>query len=240
MGKLIAQEKSVVVPGEVLAEGMDYIPGFNTYRNGESVLASKLGLMVVEGRAIKLIPLSGKYIPKRGDTIIGQIYDVLFSGWRVETNSAYSAMLGLKDATSEFIAKGADLTQYYDFGDYIVAKITNVTSQKLIDLTMKGPGLRKLKGGRVIQVSPHKVPRIIGKKGSMVSMIKQATGCRIIVGQNGLVWLQGEDPAKELLAIKTIRKIEAEAHLSGLTDIIKEFLEKETNSKIEDKSVKEK
>lgn len=228
MGKLIAQEKTVVVPGETLAEGMDYLPGANTYREADNVLASKLGLMVVEGRAIKLIPLSGKYMPKRGDTIIGKVIDVLFSGWRVETNSAYSAMLGLKDATSEFIAKGADLTQYYDFDDYIVAKITNVTSQKLIDLTMKGPGLRKLTGGRVIEVSPYKVPRIIGKKGSMVSMIKLATGCRVIVGQNGLVWIQGDDSAKELLALKTIRKIEAEAHLSGLTDIIKEYLEKET------------
>ncbi|MBW3003416.1 exosome complex protein Rrp4 [Candidatus Woesearchaeota archaeon] len=225
MGNLIAKEKSVVVPGEVLADGMDYIPGVNTYRLGDKVLASKLGLVSVEGRAIKLIPLSGKYTPKKGDTIIGKVVDVLFSGWRIETNSAYSAMLSLKDATSEFIAKGADLRKYYDFGDYVVAKITNVTSQKLIDLTMKGPGLRKLAGGRVIEVSPHKVPRIIGKKGSMVSMIKDATGCRIVVGQNGLVWIQGDDPVKELLAIKTIRKIEAEAHVSGLTDVIKAFLE---------------
>ncbi|MEA3429982.1 MAG: exosome complex RNA-binding protein Rrp4 [Nanoarchaeota archaeon] len=228
MGNLIAKEKTIVVPGEVLADGMDYIPGFNTYREGEKVLACKLGLMQVEGRAIKLIPLSGKYNPKTGDTIIGKVIDVLFSGWRIETNSAYSAMLPLKDATSEFIARGADLTRYYNFGDYVVAKITNVTSQNLVDLTMKGPGLRKLNGGRVIEVSPYKVPRIIGKKGSMVSMIKDATGCRIVVGQNGLVWIQGDNPAKMVVAIKTIRKIEAESHISGLTDVIKVYLENET------------
>jgi len=233
MGNLIAQEKSVVIPGEILAEGMDYLPGLNTYRKDEKIIASRLGLVTLEGRAVRLIPLSGKYSPKRGDTIIGKVIDVLMSGWRVETNSAYSAMLSLKDASSEFIAKGANLTQFFTFGDYIVAKITNVTSQKLVDLTMRGPGLRKLFGGRVIEVSPQKVPRIIGKKGSMVSMIKQATGTKVIVGQNGLVWIQGEEPLMELLAVETIRKIEKEAHISGLTDIIKDFLEKKTNKKIE-------
>jgi exosome complex component RRP4 len=170
--------------------------------------------------------LSGVYHPKRGDTIIGYVTEVLLSGWRIDTNSAYSAVLNMKDATSEFIARGANLTRYFAIGDYVMAKITNVTSQNLVDLTMKGPGLRKLRGGRIISVSPNKVPRIIGKQGSMVSMIKQYTNCRILVGQNGIVWIQGEDPAKELLSVETIKKIEKEAHVPGLTDNIKAFLEK--------------
>ena len=66
----------------------------------------------------------------------------------------------------------------------------------------------------------------------MVSMINQATGCRITVGQNGLVWMQGE-PKNELIALKALKKVEKESHLSGLTDRIKEFLEKETGKKIE-------
>src|SRR3990167_5323615 len=156
-------------------------------------------------------------MPKTGDTIICKVIDVSFSGWRLETNSAYSAMLSMKEATSEFIQRGANLTQYYDLGDYIVCKIVNVTSQKLVDVTMKGPGLRKLKGGRIIEVDSHKVPRIIGKQGSMVMMIKDAARCNISVGQNGLIWIEGE-PINEILAIQTIRKIEKESHMSGLTD----------------------
>jgi len=142
-------------------------------------------------------------------------------------------MLSVKDATSEFVQRGTDLTQFFDVDDYIVAKIINVTSQKLIDLTMRGPGLRKLVGGRVIEVNTNKVPRIIGKQGSMIHMIKEATGCKIIVGQNGLLWILGE-PKNELIAIEAIRKIEQESHLSGLTEKIKEFLEKSTGKKIED------
>ncbi len=141
-------------------------------------------------------------------------------------------MLGLKDATSDFVPKGADLRVYFDIDEYVLATITNVTSQKLIDLSMKGPGLRKLKGGRIIKVNPYKVPRIIGKAGSMVSMIKNATNCKVTVGQNGLVWIQGE-PKDELLVIETINKIQAEAHIQGLTDQIKKFLEEKTGKPIE-------
>ena len=232
MSKILVKEKDIVVPGECLAEGMDYLPGIGTYREGEKIMASRLGLAVIDGRAIKLIALSGKYLPKRGDTIIGKIKEILMSGWMLDTNSAYHAMLSMKEGTSDFIPKGADLTQYFNFADYVVCKITNVTSQKLVDVTARGPGLRKLKGGRIITANTHKVPRIIGKKGSMVSMIKNATDCRVIVGQNGIIWLQGEDPKMELLAVNTIKKIEREAHISGLTDRIKEYLEKETGKKI--------
>jgi len=231
MSKLLVTEKEIVVPGEVLAEGMDNLPGVGTYRDGDKILAGRLGLTYIDGRTLKLIPLSGRYNPKKNDIIIGKVIDISFSGWRIDTNSAYSAMMSISEASSSYIQKGADLTQYFNLGDYLVCGITNVTSQKLIDVSAKGPGLHKIKGGRVIEVSPYKVPRIIGKQGSMVSMLKQASGCKIIVGQNGLVWVEGE-PDKELLVERTIRKIEDESHLKGLTDKIQKFLEKETGVKL--------
>ena len=226
MPKIVVKDKDIAVPGETLAIGLDILPGNGTYRDSEKIIANRLGLVAIDERAIKLIPLSGRYIPKTGDTIICKVIDVSFNGWRLDTNSAYSAMLSLKEATSDFIARGANLTQYYDLGDYIVCGIINVTSQKLVDVTTKGPGLRKLKGGRIIEVDSNKVPRIVGKQGSMVIMIKEATKCNITVGQNGLIWIDGE-PINELLAIQAIRKIEKESHLSGLTDKIKEFLDKQ-------------
>ncbi|MCH8003632.1 MAG: RNA-binding protein [Nanoarchaeota archaeon] len=225
MSKINVKDKDIVVPGEVLAVGMDSFPGIGTYRGGENIISAMLGLVQLDGRTIKLIPLSGRYIPKKYDTIICKVTDVNMSGWRLDINSPYSAMLSMKEATSQFIVRGADLTKFYDIGDYVVCKIINVTSQKLIDVTMKGMGLRKLKGGRIINVASNKVPRLVGKQGSMVSMIKDATKCDIMVGQNGLIWING-GPEGELLAVNSIRKIEQESHLSGLTDRIKEFLDK--------------
>lgn len=230
MSKLLVKERDVVVPGEDIVEGMDYLPSRGTYRAGEKIVASQLGLVRVDGKVIKVIPLSGKYAPKRGDTVIGKVIDILMSGWRIDIDSAYSAMLGLKEATSSFIARGADLTKYYDIGEYIAVNITNVTSQKLIDVSMRGPGLRKLEGGCFIEVNTSKVPRIIGKQGSMISMIKQATDCRIIVGQNGVVWISGT-PEMEAIAIDVINKIAKEAHIPGLTDTIQKYLDKKVPKK---------
>ncbi len=229
--KLFVQDKSVVVPGEVLAQGLSYLPGNGTYRVNERIIANKLGLLNMEGKVMKTIPLAGRYLPKRNDVIVGRVLDILMSGWRLEINSPYSAVLPLKDATFSYIEKGDDLTRYFELDDYIVCKITNVTSQNLVDVSCKGPGLQKLKGGRTISVGTQKVPRIIGKRGSMVGMIKMATGCKITVGQNGLVWLNGE-PEMEPIAVSAIRLIEEKSHISGLTDKVKKFLEDATGKTI--------
>jgi len=225
MGKLLLKDREIAIPGEKLAEGMDYLPAGGTFREGEGIYASQLGLISVSGRLVKLIPLNGKYFPKKGDMIIGKIVDMGFSGWRVDFGWAFEANLSMRDATSEFVEKRADLSQYYDFGDIIAAQITHVSGSKIIDLSMRGPGLRKLQGGKLIDVTPSKVPRIIGKQGSMISMIKEKTGCNLLIGQNGVIWVSG-DRDNEVLATKAILKIEKESHLDGLTDKIKELLEK--------------
>ena len=224
---LLVKDKEIAVPGEILAKGMGFIPNKGVFRDGDLLVANRLGMVSVEGKVIKLIPLSGKYIPKIEDKIICQVTDVLLTGWRVDTNSPYSAVLNLKEATNEFVARGSDLTQYFALGDWIVCKVTNVTSQKLVDISTRGPGLHKLQGGRMIEVNAYKVPRIIGKDASMISLIKNATGCEMIIGQNGLVWLRGT-PQNELIAVEAIKKIEAEAHLSGLTDRMMDFLKQKT------------
>jgi len=231
-GKLVVKDKDIVVPGEVLAKGMNFLPGHGTYRNNDEIIANRLGLLTVDGKVLKTVPLAGRYLPKKNDTIIGRVMDILMSGWRLDINSAYPAVLPLKDATFSYIAKGADLTKYFELDDYVVVKITNVTSQNLVDVTCKGQGLHKLRGGRIIQVNTHKVPRIIGKKGSMVSLIKKATGCKIIVGQNGTAWISGE-PEMEVIAVDAIKMIEEQSHVSGLTDKVKDFLEKATGKKLE-------
>ncbi|MFH1398895.1 MAG: exosome complex RNA-binding protein Rrp4 [Candidatus Woesearchaeota archaeon] len=233
MTGLKVNEKDVVVPGDVLADGMEFLPANGTYRDNDKIVAAKLGLVALDNRLIKIIPLSGRYLPKIHDMIIARVIDIAISGWRFDINSAYSAMLSLKNGTSAYVRKGEDLTKFFCIGDYVVTKIVNVTSQNLVDVTMRGPGLDKLKGGVIITVNCFKVPRIIGKGGSMVSMIKQATGCNIVVGQNGFVWVSGQ-PSKELIAIDAIKMIESNSHIHGLTDQVKMFLEKQTGQVIKE------
>jgi len=75
----------------------------------------------------------------------------------------------------------------------------------------------------LVEITPTKVPRLIGKKGSMINMIKDHTKCEVVVGQNGLVWVKGK-PEMERVVEKVIKTIEAEAHTSGLTDRVREML----------------
>ncbi len=224
MSAIIVTERDVVIPGEVLAEGMDFLPGDNTYRDEDKIYAKIMGLVNVSGRVVRITPLAGPYVPKIGDKIIGRVTDITMSGWRVDTATAYSAFLNVKDATTRFVKKEEDLSQILAIEDYIVVNIVNVTSQNLIDLTMKEPGLYKITGGRVIRVNAQKVPRVIGKQGSMISMIKQKTGCEITVGQNGLIWVKGT-PENEHRTELAIKLVEEKSHLEGLTERVGKFLE---------------
>ncbi|MCD4759300.1 exosome complex protein Rrp4 [archaeon] len=224
MAKILVKERNVVVPGQELADGMDYLPSEGAFREGEKIFSSKLGLFNLDGRLIKVIPLGGKYIPKKNDTVIGRVTDVSPKIWRIDIGWAFDVVVPLREGSRDFIPNDADLTKYYDIGDLVVAKIINVLSPKIVDASMKLPGCRKLGVGRVIKVESSRVPRIIGKQGSMITLIKDATGCNITVGQNGLIWISGEDSKKERLAEEAIRKIEAEAHSEGLTDKINNFL----------------
>jgi exosome complex component RRP4 len=78
-----------------------------------------------------------------------------------------------------------------------------------------------------MRVTPTKIPRVIGKKGSMISTIKQETDCQIILGVNGVILVTGKNREDEDLAMMAIRKIEEESHTSGLTDRITQLLKEE-------------
>lgn len=224
MGEILVKEKDIVAPGDVMATGMDFIPADGAIREGDNILAAQVGIADVKGRLVKVIPLNGVYIPKRDDIVIGRVIDMTFSSWFVNVRYAYDAVLSLKDASSDFIERGADLSAYFAIGDAVVAKVCNVNKSMAIDITMKGPGLRKLTTGTIIEITPQKIPRVVGKQGSMISMIKEHTDCHIIAAQNGRVWVSGNDSEKERLAINAIKFIEDNAHMSGLTDKVKGFL----------------
>ncbi len=225
MGELVVNDKEIVVPGEVLAKGMDHLPAGGAFRENDAIHASHVGIVSIEGRLIKVVPLNTIYIPKRGDFVIGRIIEITLSCWYVDIGFVCAGVIPLREGGGDYIPRGSDLSQYYSYGDYIVAIVVSYIKKRQVELSMKGPGLRKLNSGRIINVNPAKIPRIIGKQGSMVSMIKQMTDCRIVAGQNGIVWVSGADPLKEKIAVDAIKMIEEKAHHQGLTDEIKKFLE---------------
>ena len=218
------EEREIVIPGETIVSGEDYLPGEGTRREKDEIVAERYGLVEQIGKLVKVIPLSGVFIPRRGNVIIGQVTDISFNGWMTDINAPYSSFLPLMEVP-RFIDKN-NISEFMDIGDFFSAKIFSI-KQKGIDLTFDGKGLGKLEDGMIIFINPNKVPRVIGKEGSMIKLIKDETNCKITIGQNGLVWIKGEKVEDELFAKKAILFVTEKSFVHGLTEKVKEFLEQE-------------
>jgi exosome complex component RRP4 len=218
----VEEKREVVLPGEFLAEKKGKKVGKGAYFEGEKVFAKVLGIPKITEMEINVIPLSGVYLPNFGNKVIGIIESVELSGWFVDINSPYNAFLPLAEAVEEYVdTSRADISRYFDIGDVIFCEISRVTKNKTVQVSMRGIGCRKLYGGVIVKVTPSKIPRIIGRGGSMITLIKNKTKCDIYTGQNGLIWIRGENKAK---AIEAILTIERESHTIGLTEKIEKML----------------
>ena len=218
------QKREVVVPGQLLAEGR-YRPSFGTYDEGGKIYSSLMGLAELKGNTVKVVALEGAYIPKEGDLVIGVITIVAGNNWKIDIGGPYLASLHANNALRRPYSD--DISEYMDMGDVVSAEVSAFDRQSGPFLSMKGRGLEVLEGGMVLEVSPAKIPRIIGRRGSMINMINDHLRIDTVVGQNGRIWIKSPDVERLRLAIKAFRMIEAQAHTSNLTDRINKILAEE-------------
>ena len=214
------KERTLVIPGETIISAEDHLPGDFTRNEAGNILATRYGLAETFNRVVRVIPISGVFEPRRGNTIIGTVEDINFSGWSISIGGPYSAFLPLMECP-RFINRN-NIEDFATVGDVLTMKVLGV-KRGSVDLTLKSRGLGKLEGGRIIKINTHKVPRVIGKEGSMINLIKDNTQTEITVGQNGLIWLKGELEG-ERKAEAAINLISQESTSSGLTEKVEEFL----------------
>ena len=214
-------ERELVIPGDSLSDS-ELKSGMGTYFDSGKIYASRLGVKNIRAGYINVVPLGGRYIPRPGDYVIGNIVDIGPSNWLVDINAPYPAPLHVNDVP--WRVEFGDTARFLKAGDTILVRIQNVDEIKRVHVSMNDHDLRKLSGGFITEISHSKVPRVIGKGGSMITLIKRYTRCRMFVGQNGRIWIDG-DPKDMMIAVATIEKIDAEAQIVGLTDSIREFLQ---------------
>jgi exosome complex component RRP4 len=232
----IIEKRKFVIPGELLAEG-DYNAGSNAFKEGNKVYSSMVGLSNNVGRNAYVVSLKGCYLPRAGDLVIGKVVEMRLGSWNVDINSPYTAILFTSEALDRpFNSRKEDMTQILDVGDLVLAQVISFDRTRGPALTIRDSGLGRIVHGNIVKMTPTKIPRLIGRRGSMINMIKREIGCHITIGQNGLILVSGKKPALEALAIKIIRKIEEEAHTSGLTNRITEFIAKEKSGLNDEKS----
>jgi exosome complex component RRP4 len=224
---LFYEKKQLVSPGDLLAEG-DYVSGDSTYKENGKIYACRLGLVDYDGKRVHVVALKAFYIPVPGDLVIGTVIETTPGGWVIDIKAPHLARLRGGDVVERsFKPETTDLPSIFDVGDLIIAKVTEYDRTRDPQLSVREPGLGKIMRGQLVEVTPTKIPRIIGRQGSMVSMIKKETGCQLTIGQNGLVLISGRSPEEERIAVLALRKIEKESHTSGLTDKVTEMIRKE-------------
>ncbi len=207
--------RQIITPGEVIVKGDKFLPGEGTEKRGEEIIALKYGLAEETNRLVKVIPLSGAYLPRQGNVVIGKVENITFNGWVIDIGASDNAFLSLTEVPRYVNKNGLD--EVMDMGDMVVAKVWNI-NKRGIDLSVKSRGLGKIDQGIILKINPHKVPRIIGKEGSMIKLIKDNTNCNITVGQYGFIWEQGNKVEDELHAKKAIIFVTENSFSSGLTE----------------------
>jgi len=232
--------RELVAPGEVLTTDVEkYSPGRGTIlsKDRTQIISVYIGLKNIKKNYINVIPLKGLYSPQPGDKVIAVVIDKNPVKYRCDINAKDEAELKPKNTIRRMKDHESKYRHYeqeeqnvdkFDIGDVLIAKVLSADRLNKPELTTVGKYLGQKVGGVVITIDPPKIPRVIGRNGSMIKMLKNATNCSIFVTQNGRIWLNGSGRiSAERLLIDAISKIEREAHTSGLTDRIQAYLESE-------------
>ena len=213
--------REVVIPGDLL-NGHGLKPGSGTFNEGGRIYAARVGIVAERDGLVSVIPLSGRYVPRPSDVIIGKITDLGPSHWLVDINSPYPAPLNAKE--TPWMVEFGDTDRYLRVGDVLLAEVVSVDEAMRVQLSMADSQFGRLTGGQIIEISPAKVPRLIGRGGSMVALIREFTNVRMFVGQNGRIWIDG-DPADVHHAAYVLRMIDERGPAPGLTDAVRAYLE---------------
>jgi len=221
------ETREIVTPGDLLAED-DYVAGDNTYKEENKIYATRVGLVQYENRRVSVVALKAFYVPSVGDMVIGKVVEIGLGSWIIDIRAPYPALLRASDAFNRpFRPQRDDMPSILDVGDLVMGKIIAYDRTRAPLLTIREPDLGRVERGQTIEVTPTKIPRVIGRKGSMITMLKNETNCQITVGQNGVILVSGRSAKDEQLAVMAIRKIEEEAHTSGLTDRVTQMVKSE-------------
>jgi len=217
-------KKRYVLPGDVITTAPLRLRT-NVTLEGKRILSTAIGLTDVSYDSVRVIPLSGIYLPKVDDLVIGMIKYIHGNSWFADINSCYEGMLLAKDVFGRGSnATLAEMKASLDKSDLILARIANSDRTREPLLSISGQNLGKIDSGELVKISPTKIPRLIGKHGSMIQTIEASTNATITIGQNGLIVVSSNETNGLLKALTAIRMVEEQAHLADLTDKVKKML----------------
>ena len=180
----------LVVPGEDLGDSDGMEAGHGVLPISGRLRAVKQGRVRNQGSTISVEPVHTRYIPRPSDLVIGYIEGCTNNIWFVEFGAPFNAILPMSLGPGKVEFGGT--RSIMDIGDAILCRVQEVEETHSSVVTMKGMGLRKIRSGVVEEIDPHLLGRLIGKGGESLRRLKEETECRIVVADNGRMWIDGE------------------------------------------------
>ena len=223
--KKFESNKRHVLPGDFITTAPLRLQN-NVVLEGKRIISTTIGLSDVSDDSVRVISLTGVYLPKIDDLVIGTIQYIHGNSWFADINSCYQGMLLGQDVfgRGSYPTK-SEMEERLSKGDIIFAKIANSDRQREPLISIADQSLGKIDSGELVKISPAKIPRLIGKHGSMIQTIEGSTNATITVGQNGLIVVSCDETNGLLKALAAIRMVDEQAHLVNLTDKVKKMLE---------------
>ena len=218
-------KKRYVLPGDFITTAPLRLQN-NVVLEGKRIISTTIGLSDISDDSARVISLTGGYMPKIDDLVIGTITTVSGNSWFADINSCYQGMLLGQDVFGRgSYPTATEMRERLDKGDIVFAKIANFDRQREPLISIADKNLGRIDSGELVRISPTRIPRLIGKRGSMIQMIEASTNATLTVGQNGLVVVLCEETNGLLKALAAIRMVDEQAHLVDLTDRVKKMLE---------------
>ena len=99
--------------------------------DGKRIISTTIGLSDISDDSARVISLTGVYMPKMDDLVIGTITSVTGSSWFADINSCYQGMLLGQDVFGRgSYPTTSEMKDRLDKGDIIYARIANSDRQR--------------------------------------------------------------------------------------------------------------
>ncbi|MFP3214285.1 MAG: hypothetical protein RXO71_03180 [Nitrososphaeria archaeon] len=217
----------LVVPGEIVAKG-NFRSWVNVLKKGEEYLSLFVGRAEISGGRVRVIRLSGPYIPKVGDFVIGVVTDVQPLAATLDINSYVNGYILANAFFKRRIDPSKfDLSNKVNIGDLVAARVKKIERGK--DIVLQPDQKWKVEGDAIFYISPAKAHYLYASRSRIPSKIKELTGAELRLGANGIVVVKGDLKKIEMVK-KALDVIESTYNLNGLYGEIIKVLSKDGKS----------
>ena len=213
-------EQRLVTPGMAVGPSAGKRAGSGIIAAEYSFIATQLGWLKEFNNTVSIDPINAAYMPRSGDLVVAFVAEVRNNLWFMNINGSFQGLLPMSLAPWK-VEFGA-ARKHMDVGDVVLARVQEVDECHNVVLTMKGVGLRRLNQGVVEQIPVQHIDRVRGNNNERLQRLRDLCDSRIMVGENGRVWVDGS-PEGVRWARQAIHAISEQGHSEDIDQILNDL-----------------